>query len=66
MIGDYPVFTAETLAILKALQTIIPEKLSNVIIKSDLLTTIQAINEEIKPPNQICNMIEDIIVFAKS
>lgn len=65
MIGDYLVLVAETLAIWKVLETIIQEELSNVITESDSLIVIQSIKRETKPLSQICNLIEDIIVFAE-
>lgn len=58
-----PILVLESLTIRKM---VIQEKLSNVIIESDSFITIQAINGEIRPPSQICNMVEDIIILARA
>lgn len=57
LIGDLSVLVAETLATWKALETIIQEKLSNVIIETDCLIAIQAINGETKPPSQLFDTV---------
>lgn len=48
--GDYLILVAEMLTIQTALETIIHEKLSNIIIESHSLTAIQAIYGEYKLP----------------
>lgn len=64
--SDYPVLVAETSTIRKAFETIFQEKLSNVIIESDSTIVIQAITGGTKPPSQICDLIEVIIVLAEA
>lgn len=65
MIGDYPILIAEILAIQKALETVVQEKLSNVIFESDSLIVVQDTIGEIKSPYQICNLVKDITALAE-
>lgn len=64
-IGALPVLVAETLAIRNVLKQAIWEKYSKVIIDSDLLIAIHAMNGKSIPTMQVCNLIEDIIMLAK-
>lgn len=64
-IRDYSTLVAEMLSIWTALQTIILEKSSNVIIECDFLITIQDINGESKSSSQICNITMDITILVK-
>lgn len=65
-IGDVPVLAIETLAIRHALRQAIPndDDYSKVIIESNSLIAIQAINGKTILPKDICTLIEDIIILA--
>lgn len=58
------ILVAATLAIRKALEMTSKKRLSNVIIESSFIA-IQANNGESKPPNQISNLVLDIITLAE-
>lgn len=60
IIGDTPILVAETLAIRNAVKQAIQENHSKVIIESDPLIAIQAINGKSIPPIHSCNLVEDI------
>lgn len=59
MIGDIPILVAEILAICEALFHAIQEKNTSVIIESNSLIGIQAINGNTLSPFLICNLVEE-------
>lgn len=63
---DTSVLLAKTLTIRNALIHAINSKYSNVIIESDSMIMIQAINKESIPSKDICNLVEDIVALAKN
>lgn len=65
-VGDSSVFVAETLAIHKALNFVIKKNLSNVIIESNSLIVIQAIDGETRSRPQICDMVKNIIILVRA
>lgn len=48
-----------------ALKRVIQENYHNFITESESLIAIHAINGKSKPPTQICNLDQDIIMFAR-
>lgn len=59
-------FSGQTLAIRETILVSIQKRLSNVIVESDSQIVIRVITSDIKTPNQICNIIADIIVLASA
>lgn len=64
-IADIPIPVVETLAFWNAVKQAIYENYSKVIVESDPLIAIQALNGKSVPPLHICNLVEDIIMLAQ-
>lgn len=64
-IADHNVLMAETLVIREAVVNIIQKQMVQVVIESDLLVNIRAINGEINPPTPIRDLVDDTNILAQ-
>lgn len=65
MITDLLILVVETLTIREALKHTIQENYSVIVIASDSLIAIHAINGNSIPPIFICNLVEDIKILTQ-
>lgn len=64
-IENHNILVTETLVIREATVTIIQKQSAQIIIESDSLIAIKAINEEINPPSHIRNLVEDVKILTQ-
>lgn len=61
---DHHILETEILAIKEATMTLIYKQLSEVIIETESLIAISTIQEEINPPSNFRNFVEDVNILA--